>query len=64
MINVDDESAATLLSSQLQQEKKLGAEEELLELFFVEEMILRLGGKLSIDSIDGMGTMISFTFRN
>ena len=64
VINVDDESAATLLSSQLQQEKKLGAEEELLELFFVEEMILRLGGKLSIDSIDGMGTMISFTFRN
>lgn len=64
VINVNDESAATLLSSQLQHEKKTGVEEELLELFFVEEMILRLGGKLSIDKIDGMGTMISFTFRN
>ncbi|MCM5528446.1 GAF domain-containing protein [Parasegetibacter sp. NRK P23] len=64
VINVNDEYAATLLSSQLQREKKTGIEEELLELFFVEEMILRLGGKLSIDKIDGMGTMISFTFRN
>lgn len=64
VINVDDESAAALLSSQLQREKRTGSEDELLELFFVEEMVLRLGGKLSIDKIDGMGTMISFTFRN
>ncbi|MGV3767942.1 MAG: GAF domain-containing protein [Chitinophagaceae bacterium] len=64
VINVDDESAATVLASQLHREKKSGSEEALLELFFVEEMILRLGGKLSIDKIEGMGTMISFTFRN